>query len=287
MTTSDTISGTCEQCGSSYEEPAHRVGRPRKYNYCSDLCRRRLSEAAHWTAPPIVHLPCARCGDVFQRCPGAAQRYCSSTCRNADRPRSKPYTTTCKACGTPFAHRKPTNTRPATYCSRKCYAVGKKKWSDEATAKTQRRAAERASGGLNRQQRQRLLRAWQIRGTPCTWCDSPADTVDHTIPITRGGTSHEGNLVPACRRCNSSRRDRLVIEWTKRPRLTSITRPPVRPLSPHPLRTGSAATGPPTATPCTPTLKGTRPKGAPVGISGANSLVTPKVGISLPEPQLV
>lgn len=48
----------------------------------------------------------------------------------------------------------------------------------------------------------------------CAYCDSTGDlTLDHFIPISKGGSDCIGNLVPACRRCNSSKSARDVHEW--------------------------------------------------------------------------
>jgi hypothetical protein len=48
---------------------------------------------------------------------------------------------------------------------------------------------------------------------PCVYCGKPACTVDHVRPLTRGGEEHEGNLVPACMSCNTSKGNRLLTEW--------------------------------------------------------------------------
>jgi 5-methylcytosine-specific restriction enzyme A len=37
-------------------------------------------------------------------------------------------------------------------------------------------------------------------------------TMDHLVPIVRGGKSTKGNLVPSCRNCNSGRKHRLPFE---------------------------------------------------------------------------
>lgn len=47
----------------------------------------------------------------------------------------------------------------------------------------------------------------------CAYCHRPADTVDHCIPISRGGKDIITNVVPACRSCNSSKRDKTPSEW--------------------------------------------------------------------------
>lgn len=38
-------------------------------------------------------------------------------------------------------------------------------------------------------------------------------TMDHLLPIARGGRSTRGNVVPACKECNSRKKYLLPIEW--------------------------------------------------------------------------
>jgi len=51
----------------------------------------------------------------------------------------------------------------------------------------------------------------------CYYCGKkfkPAElTMDHLIPVTRGGKSVQGNLVPACKECNNKKKYLLPIEW--------------------------------------------------------------------------
>jgi 5-methylcytosine-specific restriction endonuclease McrA len=37
-------------------------------------------------------------------------------------------------------------------------------------------------------------------------------TMDHLVPIIRGGKSTKGNIVPSCKQCNSERKYRLPFE---------------------------------------------------------------------------
>lgn len=59
-----------------------------------------------------------------------------------------------------------------------------------------------------------------LYGGRCYYCGEAADTIDHRIPICRGGTNLPANLVPACRSCNSRKRHRTESEWRRwsRPR---------------------------------------------------------------------
>ena len=51
----------------------------------------------------------------------------------------------------------------------------------------------------------------------CYYCGKtfkPVDlTMDHLIPIVRGGKSTQGNLVPACKNCNTRKKYLLPSEW--------------------------------------------------------------------------
>lgn len=55
----------------------------------------------------------------------------------------------------------------------------------------------------------------------CQYCTASAETVDHVVPRSRGGTHTWDNVVAACRRCNGVKRDRLVTETAMR-----LRRPP-------------------------------------------------------------
>jgi len=43
----------------------------------------------------------------------------------------------------------------------------------------------------------------------CHYCGQEANTVDHLIPISKGGTDESTNMVACCTRCNSAKRDRM------------------------------------------------------------------------------
>lgn len=42
-----------------------------------------------------------------------------------------------------------------------------------------------------------------LYGDLCYLCGEPADSIDHVIPLSKGGTHWPANLRPVCRRCNS------------------------------------------------------------------------------------
>lgn len=38
-------------------------------------------------------------------------------------------------------------------------------------------------------------------------------TLDHIVPIARGGRSTKGNVVTACKKCNNAKKQLLPMEW--------------------------------------------------------------------------
>lgn len=80
---------------------------------------------------------------------------------------------------------------------------------DEATIRREREKA-------------RVLRKqgwWQSRISrgKCHYCGKlvpPKElTLDHIVPLARGGRSTKGNCVPACKECNNQKHNLLPLEW--------------------------------------------------------------------------
>ncbi len=40
-------------------------------------------------------------------------------------------------------------------------------------------------------------------------------TMDHVVPLIRGGKSVKSNIVPACKKCNQEKKYLLAMEWEK------------------------------------------------------------------------
>ena len=51
----------------------------------------------------------------------------------------------------------------------------------------------------------------------CHYCGQSVEpkelTLDHIVPLIRGGRSTKGNCVPACKDCNNRKKDLLPLEW--------------------------------------------------------------------------
>lgn len=51
----------------------------------------------------------------------------------------------------------------------------------------------------------------------CHYCErkiSPHElTMDHIVPLSRGGRTTKGNVVPSCKECNTAKKQLLTVEW--------------------------------------------------------------------------
>lgn len=59
---------------------------------------------------------------------------------------------------------------------------------------------------------------WSMTGGRCFYCGRNTNpfstfTVDHIVPVSRGGSSDLMNLVPCCRTCNIKKGTQLLDEW--------------------------------------------------------------------------
>lgn len=60
---------------------------------------------------------------------------------------------------------------------------------------------------------------WQSRISrgKCHYCGKTVPpkelTLDHIVPLARGGRSSKGNCVPACKECNNQKKNLLPLEW--------------------------------------------------------------------------
>jgi 5-methylcytosine-specific restriction endonuclease McrA len=82
-------------------------------------------------------------------------------------------------------------------------------FTDEAVLKKERDKARKLRAG----QWWKRKRASGI----CHYCHHvflPKDlTMDHVIPLARGGKSEKFNLVPCCKDCNTKKKQQLPAEW--------------------------------------------------------------------------
>ncbi len=71
----------------------------------------------------------------------------------------------------------------------------------------------------NKARELRKTRWWQQKTASgkCYYCGGLFTfkdlTMDHRIPLARGGKSSKDNLVPCCRECNTKKKSMMPMEW--------------------------------------------------------------------------
>jgi len=81
------------------------------------------------------------------------------------------------------------------------------------------RRARQAGAGIfvvTQKDWRRLCERW---GYCCAYCGAKRELQrEHVIPLARGGRHSIGNILPACRPCNASKKAQLLVEWRYRPK---------------------------------------------------------------------
>ena len=73
------------------------------------------------------------------------------------------------------------------------------------------RAKAKANDKLRKKAHKKKKQVRRLYGKWCYICgDKLADTIDHVIPLSKGGTNDINNLRPACYECNWKKGDKIL-----------------------------------------------------------------------------
>lgn len=175
---------------------------PSYYLFCA-VCEKRMNSTKH--SLPQGQATCRACRNEERR--------------DVARP---VYDHNCQACSVAFSSSSDVRKYCSTLCANRHKAQRVRSDDDPRVRRFQR---EQAAAGLSQRARKNLLARWVRQQRPCTYCDGLATTIDHVLPLVRGGTNYEGNLTPCCRPCNGSKAGWTVIEWRTGRRLAPMKAP--------------------------------------------------------------
>ena len=217
---------TCKGCGALFSG-----GRSDKV-YCSRVCKEDhfCGYTPKFKGAPCVSRACVGCGAIFWVHLHPEKIYCTRQCkknaaaRKARKERPKRVLhipRPCRWCGVVFVPRR----SDALACSLRCEhlhrsrawkkqhperaATHNRKWveahPDSVRSRChRRRARKRAAAGDFSGQDLRELR--RILGDVCPACLlAYSDSIDHIIPLSKGGSNHPTNLQFLCCTCNSKK----------------------------------------------------------------------------------
>lgn len=133
------------------------------------------------------------------------------------------YQSQCKECAKLAGKNWYANNRDQKIESSKFYAQGHRKQKRASGKKHEQTYPER-SNNRNHVRRAKFFgvaiyalsnkELKRIYSSPCFYCGSQSNqTMEHIIPFELGGTHGIGNVITACKSCNSSKNDRTIMEW--------------------------------------------------------------------------
>ena len=209
----------CEWCGELFY-PARKTSRT-----CSADCRKKhntTEQNAKYKAKRDnargKSRQCGQCQTSFS--PARSDSwYCSNSCaQKAKYYRTLPQKPTreCSECGKDITELRV----DANTCSSYCGGVRAKRLnrSRYLVSQQQREAIKRqATVGYGVPERE-WIKILSRFNYSCYYCSEQNIklTMDHIVPISRGGAHSIGNVAPACGSCNSSKGTKLLIEWRLR-----------------------------------------------------------------------
>lgn len=178
----------CVVCGTEVE----RYVSKRRMPTCSNRCRRDLTFGVSEPLPEFHMVRWVGKSSPWSPQRTRAARFVSCACTD---------------CGSPFigdrvAH---WSRQDETYCSRRC---------QRRVERRRRRARE--SGHETTWRWIEFVAIWMRFDRCCAYCERPIagqPDPDHVVPLSRGGADAVGNLLPACRSCNSDKGDLTLDEW--------------------------------------------------------------------------
>ncbi|MFG3200349.1 HNH endonuclease [Streptomyces sp. NPDC048208] len=84
--------------------------------------------------------------------------------------------------------------------------------TDKRNTLTHKRRAESYGVAHEEYSRTAILARWLWK---CAYCGNRAEHLDHIVPLSRGGTDTESNILPACAPCNLSKGAKTLEEWSR------------------------------------------------------------------------
>lgn len=187
---------TCSGCSSDLSG-AH----PRR-KFCSNACRRWVANGHSELRQVASH--CVHCQRPMPPDKLATATYCTRTCKLA--------ASQIRRTADGRERQRNVARYPAEREKRIAYATDYFRRNPHVAQATKRnRRSSAAQGKVSPVDWLALCRRFEHR---CAYCGAKEPlTMDHVVPLVRGGTNFIGNILPACRTCNCRKQGRFIMEW--------------------------------------------------------------------------
>lgn len=158
--------------------------------FCSTLCKKRWD---YKSKNPRVEKKCNHCGNIFIPRGSNKAMYCSTKCNAAS--------VRCRIKGD-MIRLESRRKRNRIYSKTDNYRIG------QINHKARRRCAEK-NGNITLREWENILKNHSYK---CVYCGTKERklTMDHVMPLSKGGEHNKSNIVPACQPCNSSKCNKIL-----------------------------------------------------------------------------
>lgn len=182
----------CPSCGVDISHMSIRA------IYCSVACRKWVANGN--TGLRIVTLECCECGGLIPN-PKMGKKFCSKLCKWREVEGRRVRDDAAR-----YLRERDKRIANALAYAKKNPHVGQ--------ATKRKRKALKSKNGVFRFTSRDWQRCLNLYDNRCFYCGADGKmTMEHVMPLIRGGTHSVGNIVPACVSCNCHKQARTVMEW--------------------------------------------------------------------------
>lgn len=214
---------TCQYCDGLL--PA---GSKANRRFCSPTCQRRSKQGV--VLPTDVRT-CAECREKLPADAPLIQMYCGVRCRSKVTYRRHAEKNRAAAAAwrkknperftKSQAEQRKKNPDRRREAMRAAYAADPLRWKNARDLRRARLRGHPDSVPVRQRDWDRLMRRY---GHSCAYCGSKDRvTMEHVVPVSRGGRHGIGNVLPACWPCNHSKNNKLLVEWRRFVRWTGAS----------------------------------------------------------------
>lgn len=199
----------CECCSKEF----YIINSGRERRFCSRQCWRNFTKGENhpgWTGDKYLFI-CQVCGKEFRNSQAADKKYCSNDCRLSAQ-KGETHWNYGKHLSLETRIKIAAGNRTVLY-PLEYYNTKSKNPNRYVRIKKHQELLKSAPGKYTKEDVAQLKQKFNYKCACCGRSESDVQlTVDHIIPLARGGTNYLDNLQILCKSCNSRKRDRILVQ---------------------------------------------------------------------------
>lgn len=213
----------CVQCGKRHNRKtklcnACYTNQPHQIKFKRKRWRKAWGKEKEQRRLRRMRLVCVKCGKVFEGS-RSDQKYCSEICRQNRRRESsykkkKKGIAMCVICGRQFEQKRIDSKCCSIKCIRKWEYVKRDKEKKRFYERTRDHKKRAGGGEFTIEQWKKMKKKYKYTCPACGREEPEINlTIDHVIPISKGGKHSSKNIQPLCLKCNVKKSNNLIAKY--------------------------------------------------------------------------